>query len=46
MGWAFLISLIVLFMVVNNDYLQSTSKDFSALTILVTIMLGIIWLVS
>jgi hypothetical protein len=46
MGWAFLISLIVSIMVVNNDYLQSTSKGFSALTILATIMLGIIWLVS
>lgn len=45
MGWAFLISLIVSIMVVNNDYLRSTSKDFSTLTILVTIMLGIIWLV-
>nr|WP_321432663.1 hypothetical protein [uncultured Campylobacter sp.] len=46
MGWAFLISLFVSISVVNNDYLYAMHKGFCLFTILLTIVLGIAWLVS
>lgn len=46
MGWAFLISLFISISVVNNDYLYATHKGFCFFTIVLTIVLGITWLVS